>query len=156
MATVVEASQPWQITLLVIKMNNSMGTTAYLIIRIDNWQWLAYRQRPEVKLDPAYQMLYPWYSPILQDNTGRLTQSMLLVPARIRGVDLINESNVALCVLPKLVLGVHQKKAPLRSFSLPELEYGQSLFAHLTPWEPSIGDTRLTKPLLHMQQDAKP
>lgn len=61
---------------------------------------------------------------------------MRLVPAGIRGVNLINESDVAVCILPKLVLGVHKQKSSLSSLSLPELKHGQSLFAHLIPWDP--------------------
>ena len=60
-----------------------------------------------------------------------LSMVVVKIPARIRGVDFINQHDSPVCGFTKLVLGVHQYQTSLGSFFLPKLEQRKSSLASL-------------------------
>lgn len=60
-----------------------------------------------------------------------LSTVVMKIPARIRGVDFINQHDSPVCGFAKLVLGVHQYQTSLGSFFLPKLKQRKSSLASL-------------------------
>ena len=70
-------------------------------------------------------------------------------PAGIWCVNLIDQHDIAICICPKFVFGVHQQQPPFGCFFLPKFEESQSSFAGLSSQDTScnlhavINDFRL-------------